>query len=470
MELTWVACRLLAVTWVLSGIIGGYGYLPGSNLRANVSLSPWQPGACKQLSCFNRKSNQKRFFTSVYAESTADHTADAGDDRKRKILFLRTSTGKGTQECYEALTKAGGDLRAALDIIRSGMENYVASNSGGESAPVVDLLHGRVATVMTPDMAVVLELRCETDFVARNHVFMALAKSLANSALAVVRSGDAAAHGLDAESIGKRMMEARCIRCSKTPSEAAVLAKMALHEQLIITRLGFIKASPQEFLTSYLHGALVATHPLNKVGSAGALLKYTLSGAPDSEAVGSTLPTAADLQTPITYDQSSVPETNCALVGSDCMYAEIPAVEPSLLSDTDVGLTRSIKTFTKQITQHIVGARPVAMSLEDYDPEKVNAARAELEAEALASGKPKDTVDRIVSGRLRKQFGEFVLMEQKWPFDGGKPSVSSAVQDFEKKHRAKVELKKMLQFSVADDLLTYRAAHGANYYRLNMVL
>ncbi|CDR95192.1 elongation factor TS, putative [Babesia bigemina] len=424
MELTRIAWRLLAVTWALASIANGYAYLPVRNPCANLSLSPWQSGACKQQSCFNRKRHVQRRFTGVFAEPSAEHTADAGDDRKRKILFLRTSTGKGTQECYEALTKAGGDLRAALDIIRSGMDNYVASSGalliypynvllgGGESAPVVDLLHGRVATVMTPDMAAVLELRCETDFVARNNVFMALAKSLANSALAVMRSADASAQELDAECVGNKMMEARCIRCSKTPREAAALAKMALHERLIVTRLGFIKAAPQECLTSYLHGALVATHPLNKVGSAAALLKYTLTGAPDSAAGSSAVPAAADLLTPITHDHESVPETNCVSVGAECIYAEMPAVEPSLLSDGDVGLTRSIKTFTKQVTQHIVGARPVAMTLDDYDPEKVSAARSELEAEALASGKPKDTVDRIVSGRLRKQFGEFVLMEQ----------------------------------------------------------
>ncbi|GIX64461.1 elongation factor TS [Babesia caballi] len=417
MELRLLAWLLLVAVRSLPCITPCDAYVARSVPSFDAYTSHSRPGNRTDPVHHYRIKTGRARHSQLRSEDGSGGGSSGSDDRKRKVMFLRTSTGKGTQECYEALTLARGDLRAALDIIRKGMDDYVAGSEGGTTAEVIDLLHGRVALALSADRAAILELRCETDFVARNQVFMGLAKSFANSALEVSR-GDMQSAAGDGEAVGKALMEMRCLRCSKTLKEAAVLAKMVLHEKFIFTRLGIVKAEPHECIISYLHGAVVGKHPLNKVGSATAVLKFTLNHSEDGKD-GTGLPTSKDFSAPLKEEPSSSPDNCCCLTGSECVYSTQEEFEPAVVSDADQGLTRNVKTITKQIVQHVVGARPVALNIEDYDPAKVAAARAELEKEALESGKPKETVDRMVAGRLRKQFGEFVLMEQSQREGGG---------------------------------------------------
>lgn len=328
---------------------------------------------------------------------------------------------------------------------------------------------------MTPQIAVLLEVRCETDFVSRNNIFISLTKSLANAMLDIAKDEQVDIQSCGDEYLGNTLMDMRCLRCSKTAKDTAALAKMALRERFIVTRLGFVKTGPEEYLTSYLHGSTSGTYPLNLVGCAASALKFKFS-----ETTGEAIPSREELLHPIQRDEFT-PTNSCCLEGSECIYSNDSHATPTLVSEEDTGLKRKVKTFVKQVVQHIVGARPVAMTLEDYDKEKVAEAREILEREAIESGKPKDKVDLIVEGRLRKQFGDFVLMEQvsispclniyvqKWPFDGGKPSVSSALRDFEKKNKVQLQLTQMMQFSIADDLLTYKPPNGACFYNINLM-
>ncbi|GFE54644.1 translation elongation factor Ts [Babesia ovis] len=458
MELRYITLSLWAIIGTIQPTDIARCYITRTQGGIAAFTSGVSPRPLKELLHSYRKQHKSKKINPIFAED-GNATSDTVDERKRKLLFLRSSTGKGTQECFEALNKANGDVRTALDIIRQGMDNYVAEAGGGDTTEVVDLLHGRVATVMSPKVALILELRCATDFVARNKVFMALAKVFANAAHQVVSSNK----DIDKKALGEEMLGLKCIRCSKTPKEAAAFAKMALNEKMIVTRIGTVRAEENEFITSYLHGALVGEYPLNKVGSAAALLKYTVDSLNQTA-----VPSQTAFQRGISTEHIQS-EGTCCLAGSECIYSnETLYVEPSLIQDTDDTLTKNTKTLVKHIVQHIVGARPVALTLEKYDPVKVKAAREELEKEALEAGKPKETVDKIVAGRLRKQFGEYVLMEQKWPFDGGKPSVSAAVDDFCKKNKVKMELTEMMQFSVCDDMLVYTAPPGTEYHQLNL--
>lgn len=426
-----------------------------------------------KLSNIYRNNNVSHIKSGINAEVKDASSGGSVEERRRKVAFLRTSTGKGTQECYDALTKAEGDLNAALAIINQGIDEYVASADGGSKTQIIDLLHGRVATVMSPKLAVLLEVRCETDFVSRNNLFLSLTKSFANAMHKIAL--DNPQLDIDADTIGEKMTELRCVKCSKTAKETAILCKMQLHEKIIVTRLGFVKAGPDEFLTSYLHGPTVGTYPLNMVGAAASNLLFKLNKEDGEDAVK-----PEDLQMEIETDGFK-PETNCCLEGNECIYSLENFVNASAVAEEDQGYKRNVKTFVKQIVQHIVGARPVALTLDDYDPEKVAEVRQEVESEALKSGKPMETVQRIVEGKLRKQFGEFVLLEQvcdslhlficdqKWPFEGGKPSVSAAIQDFGKKNKAKMEILQMMQFSVADDLLVYKPPRGSCYYNINLL-
>jgi elongation factor Ts len=90
------------------------------------------------------------------------------------IKALREATGAGVMDCRTALEEAGGDLEKAKDLLR---ENGVATAAKRADREITE---GLVASyVHGGRIGVMLELNCETDFVARTDVFKTLAHDIA---------------------------------------------------------------------------------------------------------------------------------------------------------------------------------------------------------------------------------------------------------------------------------------------------
>ncbi|HMA88552.1 MAG TPA: translation elongation factor Ts [Burkholderiales bacterium] len=91
------------------------------------------------------------------------------------VKELREMTGLGMMECKKALAEAGGDLRKAEELLRikSGAK---ASKAAGRVAA-----EGVVGAYLSPDakLGALVEINCETDFVAKNEDFLAFAGALA---------------------------------------------------------------------------------------------------------------------------------------------------------------------------------------------------------------------------------------------------------------------------------------------------
>ncbi len=89
------------------------------------------------------------------------------------IKVLREKTGAGIMDCRSALTEADGDLDKAQTILRDKGVAKAAKRAGREASEgiVESYLHGGRIGAM-------LELNCETDFVARTDVFKALAHDI----------------------------------------------------------------------------------------------------------------------------------------------------------------------------------------------------------------------------------------------------------------------------------------------------
>lgn len=90
------------------------------------------------------------------------------------ITQLRTMTGAGIVDCKEALTEASNDIEKAVEILRKKGASSVAKRMGrvAREGIVTSYIHGA-------KIGVLLELLCETDFVARTDDFQNLAKELA---------------------------------------------------------------------------------------------------------------------------------------------------------------------------------------------------------------------------------------------------------------------------------------------------
>ncbi len=105
------------------------------------------------------------------------------DFTTQDIQRLRQMTGAGILDCRRALTEAGGDLEEAVRLLRLWGLAGAAKRGEREAA------EGAVAAVRSGDAAAVVELRCETDFVAKSDDFVALCDELA--ALVAAKGEDA---------------------------------------------------------------------------------------------------------------------------------------------------------------------------------------------------------------------------------------------------------------------------------------
>jgi len=92
-----------------------------------------------------------------------------------RVKALRDKTGAGFMECKAALTEAGGDLEAATTLLRKRGLSQAAKRAGrttGEGL-VGSYIH------MGGKVGVLVEVNCESDFVARTEAFQTLVKEIA---------------------------------------------------------------------------------------------------------------------------------------------------------------------------------------------------------------------------------------------------------------------------------------------------
>ena len=116
-----------------------------------------------------------------------------------QVRDLRDKTGAGMMDCKKALAAAGGDLEQAIEVLRKQGVANAQKRSGRETK------EGQVYAYIHPGgrVGVLIEVGCETDFVARTDDFQGLCRELAmqvaaTEALAVDRDGIPAAR-LDQE-------------------------------------------------------------------------------------------------------------------------------------------------------------------------------------------------------------------------------------------------------------------------------
>ncbi|MBR6287694.1 MAG: elongation factor Ts [Bacteroidaceae bacterium] len=94
------------------------------------------------------------------------------------IAKLRKMSGAGMMDCKKALTEADGDFDAAMEIIRKKGQAVAAKRSDREAS------NGCVVTKKDGKFAAMIALKCETDFVANNADFVALANQILDLAVA----------------------------------------------------------------------------------------------------------------------------------------------------------------------------------------------------------------------------------------------------------------------------------------------
>jgi elongation factor Ts len=93
----------------------------------------------------------------------------------KEVKALRDRTGAGVLACREALSEADGDVERAVEILRARGQAQAAKRAGAEASEGVVQSYIHAGN----KIGVLVEVDCETDFVARNENFVEFARDLA---------------------------------------------------------------------------------------------------------------------------------------------------------------------------------------------------------------------------------------------------------------------------------------------------
>lgn len=160
------------------------------------------------------------------------------------VKDLREKTGAGMMDCKTALTESGGDIEAAIDWLRKKGLSKAAKKADRIAA------EGLVAVRAGGARGVAIELNSETDFVARNADFQALASAIAGVAHA---SGSA-----DVEKIA-----ASAYPGGGSVSEAIANAIATIGENMTLRRAALLEVTTGA-VGSYIHNSI--GEGLGKIG------------------------------------------------------------------------------------------------------------------------------------------------------------------------------------------------------------
>jgi elongation factor Ts len=120
-----------------------------------------------------------------------------------EVNKLRKSTGAGMMDCKKALVEADGDYETAIEILRKQGQKVAAKRADRDSS------EGAVIAKVNADATkgVIVSLNCETDFVAKNDTYVAMATQLAEIALSTSSKEELLAADFNGISVQDKLTE-----------------------------------------------------------------------------------------------------------------------------------------------------------------------------------------------------------------------------------------------------------------------
>jgi len=308
------------------------------------------------------------------------------------INKLRQKTQAGLMDCKKALTEANGDMDAAMEILRKKGQLVAAKRSDREAA------EGCVLAKVDGNFGAMIALKCETDFVAKNADFVALANAIMDAAVA------AKAKTLD--EVKALTINGESVADAVTNRSGVTGEKMELD--------GYATVEGENVI-AYNHMAgnfLCTLVVLNKKAD---------------EQVGKNVAMQVAAMNPVALDEASVPQ---ATIDSE-MKADIDKAKQNQIG-------KAVENALKK-----AGINPAHVDSEDHiesntakgwitaeDAAKAREIKVTVAKEAEANLK-EQMIQNIAKGMLNKFFKENCLLDQAF-IDDSKISVQQYLQSVDK--------------------------------------
>ncbi|WP_322104107.1 translation elongation factor Ts [Paraburkholderia sp. J41] len=227
------------------------------------------------------------------------------------VAELRAKTDAPMMECKKALTEADGDLARAEELLRVKLGNKASKAASRVTA------EGVIASYVSGNAGAVVELNCETDFVAKNDDFLAFANTVAQLV--------AAQNPADVAALSALPLEGSTVDAVRL----ALVGKIG--ENVSIRRFARFETSNK--LASYLHGTRI-----------GVLVEYT--GA--QEQVGKDVAMHIAAMKPVSLSSDDVP---AELIAKERSIAEQKAAESGKPAEIVAKMVEgSVQKYLKEVS------------------------------------------------------------------------------------------------------------------------
>lgn len=303
----------------------------------------------------------------------------------KNVSELRKATGAGMMDCKKALQESGGDLDGAMDYLRKKGQKVAAKRADREAN------EGIVVALTEGNKGMLLALSCETDFVAKNEDFIALANKLGKHLFdnQVADKDAAAALEFDGATVNEKLVEQTGL----------------IGEKLEVSDVQTVEG---DNIASYIHagskiGVLVSYKDGGKEGADQFFRSVAMHIAAMSPSILS----------PEEFDDELVAKETESLRG-----------QITIENEDRARLGKALKTV------------PQYASRAQLTPEVMAKAEADIKAELAAEGKPEKIWDKILPGKLDRFVADNTLLDQErcllsqfFALDDTK-TVEAAIKDF----------------------------------------
>lgn len=304
----------------------------------------------------------------------------------KDVSELRKATGAGMMDCKQALQESGGDVQGALEYLRKKGQKVAEKRADREAneGVVVALLNEQ------GDRGLLLALSCETDFVAKNEQFIALANELAS--LAMEQGVDTKEQLLDLP-FGDATVREKLVERTGVIGEKVELSDF--------------QTVAGDHLASYIHaGSKIGVLVSYRDGGSSEAPKFFRNVAMHIAAM------RPSILRPEEFDEAFVAQE------TEALQSQI-----RIENEDRARLGKTLKTV------------PQYASRRQLTPEVMAKAEADIKAELQAEGKPEKIWDKILPGKLERFVSDNTLLDQErcllsqtYALDDTK-TVEQAVQD-----------------------------------------
>ena len=274
---------------------------------------------------------------------------------------LRQATGAGSMDCKAALIEAEGDFDKAIEVLRKKGQKVAAKRADRDSkeGAVIAQVNGNHT------VGAIISLNCETDFVAKNADFVALAKDLAELALGVNNKEELLALNYKGISVAEKLIE-----------QTGVIGEKI--------ELGAFEKVEAPFVGSYIHNG-------NKIAAIVGL--------------SSAIADAAEVSKNLAMQIAAMGAETLSYKDFSAEYiAKETEARIAIIEKENEELHRLGKPL-KHVPQYVSYAQLTA--------EVLAKAEADAKAELKAEGKPEQIWDKILPGKIQRFISDNTTLDQE---------------------------------------------------------